>query len=191
MKTMIQENRAEFARLLSEIKATSKDGAEIDFDEGMAQSVDTILAMQQSGGKLIWVGNGGSAAIASHMATDFLKNAGMAATAFNDGSLLTCLSNDLGYENVFSTPINHLAKPEDVLVAISSSGKSQSILNAVSAAREHKLKVITLSGFGESNPLRQTGDINFYVPSNHYGHVEDIHQSIGHCWIDVIMQQNN
>ncbi len=107
--------------------------------------------------------------------------------AFNDSSLLTCLSNDLGYEYVFSVPIGKLAKKKDVVFAISSSGKSKNILNAVSKAKEKGCILISLSGFSQSNPLRDMGKNNFYVPSFSYGDVEIAHLAICHAIADSMI----
>src|SRR6185295_3206162 len=110
-----------------------------------------------------FVGNGGSAGICSHLAIDFSKNGGLRSLAFNDPSALTCLGNDLGYENVFAKQIDFHGRPGDLLIAISSSGRSPNILSAVAKARERECSVVTLSGFGDDNGLRRTGDVNFYV----------------------------
>src|SRR5260370_31678812 len=120
----------------------------------------------------MFVGNGGWAGIASHMATDWLKNGGYAATCFNDGSALTCIANDLGYERVFALQIERHCRKGDVLIAISSSGKSPNILEAVAAARRAGAAVITLSGFDAVDPLRKLGDLNFWGPDGHYGLVQ-------------------
>ena len=135
----------------------------------------------------MFVGNGGSASIASHMAIDFSKNAGLPAMAFNDGVTLTCLGNDLGYEQVFAKQIEMYGKPEDVLVAISSSGNSLNILNAVTAARRLHLPVLTLTGFKAENKLRRLGDWNLYVPSSEYGFVEIVHLAVIHAVLDLAM----
>ena len=124
------------------------------------------------GGRLFFIGNGGSAAIAGHMATDYTKNGGMPSLAFNDASLLTCFGNDFGYENVFAKAIEYHGRAGDTLIAISSSGRSPSILNAVNAARKLGCDVVTLSGFSPDNPLRDMGDINFHVENDRYGLVE-------------------
>src|SRR5260370_1990537 len=116
----------------------------------------------------MFVGNGGWAGIASHMATDWLKNGGVGATCFDDGSALTCIANDLGYERVFALQIERHCRKGDVLIAISSSGKAPNILEAVAAARRAGAAVITLSGFDAVNPLRKLGDPNFLVPDRHY-----------------------
>ena len=109
--------------------------------------------------------------------------------AFNDSALLTCVSNDYGYEHVFEKPVEMFADTGDLLIAISSSGKSQNILRAVGAARLKNAKMITLSGFDEDNPLRSMGDLNFYVPSPSYGPVEVVHHSICHCLLDVVIRE--
>jgi D-sedoheptulose 7-phosphate isomerase len=125
--------------------------------------------------KLIFIGNGGSASISSHQAVDFFNNLGIDARSFDSAPLLTCMANDFGYENVFAKPISVVAQEGDVLVAISSSGKSPNILKAVEAARKKGCRIITMSGFKSDNPLRKMGDINFYVPSNSYRYVEASH----------------
>lgn len=135
--------------------------------------------------RIFFIGNGGSAAIASHQAIDYCKNGGKKAMSLNDASALTCLGNDYGFEFVFSKQIEYHASPWSLLIAISSSGKSQDILNGVSAAREIGCKVITLSGFDPKNPLRRMGDVNFHVASDDYGHVEITHLSILHSMVNA------
>ena len=146
------------------------------------------MAQAASGQKIIFIGNGGSAAISSHMAIDFWKNGGMKAISFNDGPQLTCIGNDYGYKHVFEKPIEMFADSGDILIAISSSGKSENILLGVQAAGLKGCRIITLSGFDENNPLSSIGEFNFYVPSKSYGPVEVIHHSICHCIIDTIMK---
>ena len=104
-------------------------------------------AVHDAGNKIIFIGNGGSAGIASHLAIDFSKNGGLRSLAFNDPSALTCLGNDLGYENVFAKQLEFHARPGDLLIAISSSGRSPNILAAVKIARSRGCKVVTFSGF--------------------------------------------
>src|SRR3990167_1207580 len=136
--------------------------------------------------RVFFIGNGGSAAIASHIAMDWAKNKEQSAVAFNDASLLTCLSNDFGYEEVFRKalhlyPFTH----HDALVAISSSGQSHNILNAARYAMSEEGLVVTLSGFSPDNPLRSIGHMNFYVPSDSYGIVEITHLAILHSMVQV------
>lgn len=140
------------------------------------------------GARIIFIGNGGSAAIASHMAADYMKNGGLPTLVFNDLAGLTCISNDLGYENVFSLPLQYHARLGDVLVAISSSGESPSILTAVEQSKAMRLNVVTLSGFEPDNKLRGNGGVNFYVPSKQYGTVEICHLSILHSLLDEMVR---
>ena len=168
-------------------EASERGGAAIVLDDAVARAVSLSLATKQSGGRVLFVGNGGSAAIASHMATDWLKNGGYAATCFNDGATLTCLGNDLGYDQVFALQIERHGRAGDLLFAISSSGKSRNILNAATAAMEVGVKVITLTGFGPDNPLRRMGDLNFWLPDYHYGFAEIGHLAICHAILDMSM----
>ena len=170
---------------------TNKEGGIYQFEEALGMAVDMIVNQSKAGKKLLFIGNGASASIASHMATDFWKNGGIRALAFNDSSLLTCLSNDYGYEHVFEKPVEMFADSGDILFAISSSGKSENILRASVAARKKGLKVVTLSGFEEKNPLRRSGDINFYVPIADYGPVEILHLSICHFFVDTIIKNKS
>ena len=121
------------------------------------------------------------------MAIDYSKNGNLRSQAFNDPAALTCLGNDLGYENVFAKQIDLHARSGDLLVAISSSGNSPNILGGVAEARKRGCKVVTLSGFEEDNGLRSLGDVNFYVPSGEYGFVEITHLALCHVVVDLAM----
>jgi D-sedoheptulose 7-phosphate isomerase len=143
--------------------------------------------IQNKKNRIYLVGNGGSAAIASHSAIDLLKNGNIPATAFNDASLLTCISNDIGFEDVFAKPIEMLAREGDLVICISSSGRSANIIKAANTAKAKGCSVLTLSGFEPDNPLRTLGNINFFVPSFSYGFLEIIHQYILHCILDAKM----
>jgi D-sedoheptulose 7-phosphate isomerase len=142
---------------------------------------------ERPGSKVMLVGNGGSAAIASHTAIDLVKNCGVRAMAFNDVSALTCLANDIGYEHVFAEQVRAHGFKGDTLVAISSSGKSANILKAVEQAHKRGIFVVTFSGFRPDNPLRASGQVNFYVPSMSYGHVELAHGIMLHAVTDAIL----
>jgi len=139
------------------------------------------------GDKIMFIGNGGSAGIASHLAIDYSKNGGLRSLSFNDPSALTCLANDLGYENVFAKQIDLHGRPGDLLIAISSSGRSPNILAAVAAARKRDCRVATFSGFSADNDLRRLGDVNFYVAAQEYGFVEIAHLTLCHAVLDMDM----
>lgn len=161
----------------------------IEVEQGGYDAVRGYLRMVRDSGaaRLIFIGNGGSAAIASHMAADYMKNGRFAALCFNDAAAVTCISNDLGYEHVFTLPLQYHAKFGDVLFAISSSGESASILNAANVAGPLKLNIVTLSGFDPENSLRGRGGVNFYVPSKNYGVVEIAHLAILHGLLNEVM----
>lgn len=184
-KDLIDKYHKTFILLLDSLKVTDNTGVELDIYDGIEKACDVIKG--KTGKTVYFIGNGGSAAIASHMAIDFWKNGGMPAVAFNDGPLLTCISNDFGYKHVFEKPVEMFANKGDVLFAISSSGKSENILMGVKAARSKGCNIITLSGFGIDNPLRTMGDVNFYVPLSEYGPVEVAHQYICHWILDILM----
>jgi D-sedoheptulose 7-phosphate isomerase len=175
----------DFGRLVREVEVTTTAGSRRSFAEGVQLFQEKVGATHRDGGKIIFIGNGGSAGIASHMSADYTKNGGFRALTFSDPALLTCLSNDLGYENVFSTPVKTFAQRGDVMVAISSSGQSKNILNAVHVAQDVCCEVVTLSGFSMNNPLRSLGSCNFYVPSQTYGFVEIAHLCICHVVLDT------
>jgi D-sedoheptulose 7-phosphate isomerase len=149
------------------------------------------LAARDTGGKVIFVGNGGSAAIAAHLAVDLAKNARLPATCFNDGAQITCLANDYGFENWIAQAVRQSAMAHDVLVAISASGRSANILNGVAAAREIGAKVVTLSGMHPDNPLRQHGDVRFWADSMAYNIIETVHQFWMMSVIDLIIGRSD
>lgn len=152
----------------------------LSFDEANFIAAAKLIAnVKSSGKKLIIVGNGGSAAMASHVCVDFVKVAGIRAVNFNEADLITCFANDYGYENWLSQALNSYADPGDLLIAISSSGASKNILESLKKAREMNLKTITLSGFKSDNMSRGMGDVNFWVDSTEYNTVEMVH----HIWL--------
>lgn len=167
--------------------ATDGHGKNVALDIAIEWSVNIARRVTDQGNKVIFAGNGGSAAIASHMATDYSKNGGLRAWSMNDASMLTCLANDYGYDQVFAKQIEFHGRPGDLLVAISSSGKSANILAAVTAARKLGCSVLTMSGFAPDNPLRATGDMNLYLNSTSYGFVEIGHLALCHAIVDYSM----
>ncbi|PIR20613.1 MAG: phosphoheptose isomerase [Deltaproteobacteria bacterium CG11_big_fil_rev_8_21_14_0_20_47_16] len=172
------------AQLLEAVSATTKNFDNLELSEAFQSTFLLFNECRQRGNKIFYIGNGGSSTIASHIATDAWKCAGLKAQTFNDAAGLTCIGNDDGFEHVFAAPLRILGNPGDILVAISSSGASPDILKAVEVAQEKKIAVITYSGFDEKNPLRLMGVINFYVPSRRYGHVEIAHLALCHAILD-------
>lgn len=160
------------------------------YEEGLGCLVEAFTQIKQNGGQVFFIGNGGSSAIASHMTADFMKNGGMKTYSLYDSAVTTCMGNDYGYEDIFCRPLDFLMRGEDLLVAISSSGNSCNIVKAITVAREKQGKIITFSGFKEDNVIKGMGDINVYVPKEHYGMVESIHNLILQQIVDAIMARD-
>ena len=156
----------------------------IETAENLLQIKEIFVKANEKGNKIIIVGNGGSAAIASHVSVDLTKNAGIRSINFNEADLITCFSNDYGYEHWVEKAVEFYGDEGDVFIGISSSGSSKNILNGCQVAREKKFsKIITLSGMDSDNPLKKLGDINLWVDSKAYNHIENIHQ----FWLLVVV----
>ena len=175
----------ELGRALSAVRVSDKEGKPLSLQAGFDWLSEKARRAHANGNKVVLIGNGGSAAIASHHAIEFLKNGGIRALALNDSAALTCLSNDLGYANVFSEQLKMHGLPGDVLIAISSSGQSVNILKGVEVARAKGMEIATFSGFQPDNLLRARGDVNFYVNSNQYGFVEVAHHALIQAILDI------
>jgi len=126
--------------------------------------------------KVIIFGNGGSAAISSHVSVDLTKNAKVRSINFNEADLLTCFANDYGYEKVFSKSLEFYADRGDVVIIVSSSGRSKNLLEAAKVCKKKKILLYTFTGFSKSNPLKKMGNINLWVNSKAYNIIENIHQ---------------
>ena len=151
--------------------------------EALERAATMVRQVYDSGKKVILAGNGGSAAMASHVAVDLTKTAGIRAINFNEADLLTCFANDYGYEHWVARALEFYADPGDLAILISSSGASQNMLNGAEQASAMGLAVISLSGFSPDNPLRRLGDLNLWAASDSYNIVEMTH----HVWLLAIV----
>jgi D-sedoheptulose 7-phosphate isomerase len=185
VKKLVDSYFQDLYAALENAQYTGHQGEQLDRAEAYVRTLRLAMEATGCGGKLMFIGNGGSAGIASHMAIDFTKNGGMPAMCFNDGAALTCLGNDYGYEEVFAGQLRAHARKGDVLFAISSSGCSENILRAVTVARSRVCAVITMTGFKPGNPLRALGDVNFHLGSCEYGLVEVAHTAMIHAVVDL------
>ena len=155
-KILIKHNNKDFlkiAKILKEVKSNKK--------------------------KLILVGNGGSAAMASHVSVDLTKMCKIRAVNFNEADLLTCFSNDYGYENWVQKALSFYADKGDLLICISSSGESRNIINGAKFAKKNGCKVVTLTGFSKKNKVRKIGHVNLWLESQNYNFIEMAH----HTWL--------
>jgi D-sedoheptulose 7-phosphate isomerase len=144
---------------------------------------DLALELRASGRKLMFAGNGASASIASHGAVDFTKQGRVRAIDFNEPNLITCLSNDFGFENFMAKAVEMYADPGDALVLISVSGKSPNAVAAARYAKSRGLKVVSFTGSAPDNPLRGLSDIDFWLGSRAYNVVECVHM----IWMTTVV----
>jgi len=137
---------------------------------------DIFLNTSKKKGKILIFGNGGSAAIASHVSVDLTKNAKIRTVNFNESDLITCFSNDYGYERWVEKAVDFYADRNDTLVLISSSGKSKNMINACKAAKRKKINVISLTGHLKNNPLSRITHLSLWIDSRAYNFIENTHQ---------------
>ena len=136
-----------------------------------------LIKVKKNNSRVFIFGNGGSAAIASHASVDLTKNVKIKAINFNEADLITCFANDYGYERWVEKAVDFYADSNDVLILISSSGKSLNMINAAKVARSKKIsRIITFTGHDKDNPLSKLGNINFWINSKAYNFVENTHQ---------------
>ncbi|MFA5181848.1 MAG: SIS domain-containing protein [Syntrophales bacterium] len=183
-------NIIEIGECLQAMSASLSGNSDILVDEAFGKWTDLTVHIRAQKSTVFLIGNGASASMASHVAADLAKNAHVHTEVFTDLSLITAIANDISYEEVFAEPLRRRLKNGDMLVAISSSGQSRNILQAVATAKPLGAIVITLSAMKTENPLRCEGELNLYVPAQTYGMAETCHAAILHYWIDKIILQS-
>ena len=147
------------------------------------QIKNLFLKISKNGGKVIFVGNGASASLASHAATDLTKQGRIKAIALNDHNLITALSNDYGYERWVEKALSYYASQEDLLVLISVSGESPNLVRAVEYAKSNFISSLSLTGSSKNNKLKNLTDYSLWVNCKSYNIVESIHT----IWITLII----
>lgn len=169
------------------------ENMEVPYKEAAEKIKQLLSEILNLGSSVWWVGNGGSAAVCSHLSQDMMNKLGIKSLFLNDTSLMSCMANDFGYENVYARPLTLNVSENDLLIAISSSGNSKNILNAVNVCKKKKMKIIALSGFRADNLLNNTSsDVSLLVRSNLYGIVEVCHEALLHGIIETMwMEQSN
>ena len=182
-----QTSITQLADLLGTVLFTDAHGSDNHADGAFSAWKRMTLEVRRRAATVYMVGNGASASMASHFAADLAKNAHVHTQVFSDLSLITAISNDMGYEQVFAEPLRRRGKAGDMLVAISSSGESPNVLAAVAEARQLEMDVVTLSAFSPENTLRKEGTINVFVDGETYGSAETCHAAILHYWLDLVV----
>jgi D-sedoheptulose 7-phosphate isomerase len=179
---------SELEACLGALSVWDETGEAMGVDAGFAALREATTRLRQAGGIIYFIGNGASAAMASHISADLAKNAFLHTRVFTDLSLITAVANDLCYEEVYAEPLRRCLRPGDMVVAISSSGRSPNILRAVEETASLGGLVVTLSAMSPDNPLRTRGTFNFYVPAATYGLAETSHAAILHFWVDQMVE---
>jgi D-sedoheptulose 7-phosphate isomerase len=184
-------NVRQIEKCLRLLKTWGRDGAAIPVEDAFGRWVDLTVGLREKKKTVFLIGNGASASMASHVAADLAKNGHMHTEVFSDLSLITAIANDMGYDEVFAEPLRRRLKKGDMLVVISSSGRSANVLRAAEMAAQLGGIVVSLSAMKPDNPLSQSGSINFYIPAVTYGLAETCHAAILHHWIDGIIERNS
>jgi D-sedoheptulose 7-phosphate isomerase len=181
-----------FTTALRELAATAERVA-TELEREMDGALELVRATVARSGTLFFCGNGGSAADAQHMATEYVvrymrnRRAYPAVALTTDTSLLTAAGNDLGFDHVFSRQVEALAKPGDLLVIHSTSGNSPNVLRAAEAARAKGVKVLAFSA-RDGGALRALADHNVVIPTTRTDRAQELHLCIEHVICDVVEQ---
>ena len=183
-------------RAIDLIESSLREGAELrtvvarDCSAAIFEAAGLIIMCLRAGGKVLFFGNGGSAADAQHLAAEFIgrfvrERAGLPAIALTtDSSILTAVGNDYGFDQVFARQVQALGRPGDVAIAISTSGNSPNIIEAVKAARKGCLKTIGLSG-KDGGLLAKEADLVITVPSTTTARIQECHIAVGHLLCEL------
>ena len=150
-----------------------------------------IINIKKNKKKIIIAGNGASASIASHFSVDMTKNGLIRCINFNESNLLTCFSNDYGYENWVKEALKFYADNGDLIILISSSGNSLNMINAAKFIKSKKNTLVTFTGFFGKNKLSKYGNINFVVNSKSFNFIENTHQYWLLSLVDIICEMKN
>ncbi|MCP4606294.1 MAG: SIS domain-containing protein [Proteobacteria bacterium] len=171
---------------LSRLSVRDAAGNDIETEDAFNIWTDLTSAARKSRRTVYLIGNGASASIASHISADLAKNAHVHTEVFSDLSLITAISNDMGYKEVFAEPLRRRMVPGDMLFCISSSGESENVIHAAKTAICLGGHVTTISAMDCNNTLRNSGMLNFYVPADTYGLAETCHAAILHHLVDQL-----
>lgn len=164
--------------------------------EALRRAGDLVGAVVGEGRTIYSCGNGGSAAIANHLACDCLKGIRTGTdvrpkvcSLSSTVELITAIANDISYDDVFAFQLDSLGQPGDLLIAISSSGQSPNIVKALTLAKEKGLRTLAMTGFG-GGASAEIADVSLHVKAENYGVVEDIHQSFMHLLAQYVRHRN-
>jgi len=161
----------------------------LDLDNKILKTVKILKNCKKQKSKVILFGNGASASIANHVSVDLTKNSKISSLNFNESNLITCFSNDYGYENWMQKALEFHSNSGDVVILISSSGESKNIVKAAKWCKKNKIKLISLSGHKKNNQLNKINKngVSFWINSESYNHIELSHLYILLLVVDIIV----
>jgi D-sedoheptulose 7-phosphate isomerase len=176
----------EIAALLNATTVKDAAGEAVDLASATTSVVVDARRAHDAGSKLIFVGVGADAGSASHMAIDFSKNGNVRALSFDASTAITCLGNDLGFENLFAKQLELHARAGDIAIVIGGRGTDETILNAAKAARKLNLKIVTTTASLECSPLSELGDLNFSLATDRSDVATIAQLALCHSWVDFL-----
>ena len=166
------------------------DGILREIENAAGKMIESLKA----GGKIVWMGNGGSASQSQHFATElvgrfYLKRDALASISLSaDTAVLTAIGNDFGFEEVFARQVQALCKPGDVVVGLSTSGRSANVLKALKLARELRASTVGMTG-GDGGEMEQLCDVSLVVPSQVTARIQEAHLWIGHVLCELVEEK--
>jgi len=152
---------------------------------------EIIKKTSQKENNIFIFGNGGSSSTANHFANDMTKNAKIKTLSFSNDNLITCYSNDYGFENWIKKVLEHYAKPNDLAIFISASGNSENVVRGAKFSKSKKIQSYSLTGLKKNNKLNSISDNFFWVNSSSYNQVEIIHHMILLISVDILIGRDN
>ena len=155
----------------------------INFKE-LDQIYDLILKTSKKKGKILIFGNGANISTSAHFATDMTKNGKIKTMVFNDPNLITCFSNDYGFDQWIKKTIEYYGSKKDLIILLSASGESKNLVNAARYCKKKKIKYVSISGFKKNNSLSRYSKINLWINSKSYNQVEIIQMIILLSFVD-------
>jgi len=191
---MFDRNKFYFESLVE--SAETKNKIIDNCKEDVFKAIDMIIESVKNGGKIMFCGNGGSAADCQHLATEFvirlshdISRPAIGSIALTtDSSMLTAGGNDIGFENIFARQVEGLGRADDILICISTSGNSKNVLNAIGKAKEKKIKTISLSG-GTGGKMNGICDVNIIIPSDNTQRIQEGHITLGHIICESVERE--
>lgn len=191
---MFDRNKFYFESLVE--SAQTKNKIIDNCKEDVFKAIDMIIDSVKKGGKIMFCGNGGSAADCQHLATEFvirlshdISRPAIGSIALTtDSSMLTAGGNDIGFENIFARQVEGLGRTDDILICISTSGNSKNVLNAIVKAKEKKIKIISLTG-GTGGKMNGLCDVNIVIPSDNTQRIQEGHITLGHIICESVERE--